>query len=83
MLEKFITVFIPMFLFVVIILGLVARYFKFNIFKFIAYLKEEILLVIGTSSSESALPSMMNKLERYGCPNPVVGLVVPTGYSFI
>jgi aerobic C4-dicarboxylate transport protein len=77
-----VAVYITMFLFVVIVLGLVAKYFKFSIFKFIAYLKEEILLVIGTSSSESALPSMMNKLERYGCPKPVVGLVVPTGYSF-
>ena len=77
-----VAVYITMFLFVVVILGLVAKYFKFSIFKFIAYLKEEILLVVGTSSSESALPSMMNKLERYGCPKPVVGLVVPTGYSF-
>jgi aerobic C4-dicarboxylate transport protein len=77
-----VAVYITMFLFVVVILGIVAKYFKFSIFKFIAYLKEEILLVVGTSSSESALPSMMNKLERYGCPKPVVGLVVPTGYSF-
>jgi aerobic C4-dicarboxylate transport protein len=77
-----VAVYVTMFLFVIIILGLVAKYFKFSIFKFIAYIKEEILLVIGTSSSESALPSMMNKLERYGCPKPVVGLVVPTGYSF-
>lgn len=75
-------VYITMFLFVVVVLGLVAKYYKFSIFKFISYIKEEILLVIGTSSSESALPSMMNKLERYGCPKPVVGLVVPTGYSF-
>ena len=77
-----VAVYITMFLFVIVVLGLVAKYYKFNIFKFIAYLKEEILLVIGTSSSESALPSVMNKLERYGCPKPVVGLVVPTGYSF-
>ena len=54
----------------------------FSIFKFIAYIKDEIFLVIGTSSSESALPSMMRKLENYGCSKQVVGLVVPTGYSF-
>lgn len=76
------SVYITMFLFIVIILGGIAKLYKFNIFKFIAYIKEEILLVLGTSSSESALPSMMNKLEKYGCSKPVVGLVVPTGYSF-
>lgn len=75
-------VYITMFLFVVIVLGLVAKYYKFSIFKFIAYIKDEIFLVIGTSSSESALPSMMRKLENYGCSKQVVGLVVPTGYSF-
>ena len=71
-----------MFLFVVFILGAIAKFFGFNIFKFIAYIKDEIFLVIGTSSSESALPSMMRKLENYGCSKQVVGLVVPTGYSF-
>ncbi|RFU62894.1 dicarboxylate/amino acid:cation symporter [Peribacillus glennii] len=76
------SVYITMFLFIVIILGAIAKFYKFNIFKFIKYIKEEILLVLGTSSSESALPSMMNKLEKYGCSKPVVGLVVPTGYSF-
>ncbi|WP_324730046.1 dicarboxylate/amino acid:cation symporter [Lysinibacillus fusiformis] len=75
-------VYITMFLFVVFILGGIAKYFGFNIFKFIAYIKDEIFLVIGTSSSESALPSMMRKLENYGCSKQVVGLVVPTGYSF-
>lgn len=69
-------------IFIFLILGSIAKGFGFNIFKFVLYLKEEILLVIGTSSSESALPSMMNKLEKYGCSKPVVGLVVPTGYSF-
>ena len=68
--------------FIVFILGTIAKVYGFNIFKFIAYIKDEILLVVGTSSSESALPSMMNKLEKYGCSKPVVGLVVPTGYSF-
>jgi aerobic C4-dicarboxylate transport protein len=75
-------VYITMFLFVVFVLGTIAKFFGFNIFKFIAYIKEEIFLVIGTSSSESALPSMMRKLENFGCSKQVVGLVVPTGYSF-
>lgn len=69
-------------IFILLVLGSIAKGFGFNIFKFIAYIKEEILLVIGTSSSESALPSLMNKLEKYGCSKSVVGLVVPTGYSF-
>jgi aerobic C4-dicarboxylate transport protein len=69
-------------LFVVVVLGLIARVVGFSIFKFIAYIKEELLIVLGTSSSESALPQLMEKLERLGCSKPVVGLVVPTGYSF-
>jgi aerobic C4-dicarboxylate transport protein len=70
------------FLFVVVVLGLIAKFTGFSIFKFIAYIKEELLIVLGTSSSESALPALMRKLERLGCSKPVVGLVVPTGYSF-
>ncbi|MEH3048456.1 dicarboxylate/amino acid:cation symporter [Sphingomonas adhaesiva] len=69
-------------LFVVVVLGLVARACGFSIFKLIAYLKAELLLVLGTSSSESALPSLIEKMERAGCPKSIVGLVVPTGYSF-
>jgi aerobic C4-dicarboxylate transport protein len=69
-------------LFVVIVLGLIARFVGFSIFKFIAYIKDELLIVLGTSSSESALPQLMEKMERLGCSKPVVGLVVPTGYSF-
>jgi aerobic C4-dicarboxylate transport protein len=69
-------------LFVAVVLGLIARVIGFNIFKFIAYIKDELLVVLGTSSSESALPQLMEKLERLGCSKPVVGLVVPTGYSF-
>jgi len=69
-------------LFVILILGSVARYNGFNIFKFLRYLKDEILLVLGTSSSEPALPGLMKKLENAGCEKGVVGLVVPTGYSF-
>jgi aerobic C4-dicarboxylate transport protein len=69
-------------LFVLVVLGLIARFIGFSIFKFIAYIKDELLIVLGTSSSESALPQLMEKLERLGCSKPVVGLVVPTGYSF-
>jgi aerobic C4-dicarboxylate transport protein len=69
-------------LFVFGVLGLIARFVGFNIFKFIAYIKDELLIVLGTSSSESALPQLMAKLERLGCSQSVVGLVVPTGYSF-
>ena len=69
-------------LFVVVVLGLIARIVGFNIFKFIRYIKDELLIVLGTSSSESALPQLMEKLQRLGCSKSVVGLVVPTGYSF-
>ncbi|WP_075792040.1 dicarboxylate/amino acid:cation symporter [Massilia putida] len=70
------------FLFVVIVLGVIARLTGFSIFRYLAYIKEELLIVLGTSSSESALPALMRKLEKMGCPKSVVGLVVPTGYSF-
>ena len=69
-------------LFVVIMLGAVMLFCRLNIFKFLRYIKEEILIVLGTSSSESALPLRMRKMERLGCGKPVVGLVVPMGYSF-
>lgn len=69
-------------LFVLVILGAVGVWAGFNILKLIRYLKEELFLVLGTSSSESALPALMEKMERAGCARPVVGLVVPTGYSF-
>jgi aerobic C4-dicarboxylate transport protein len=69
-------------LFVIVILGLVARAAGFSLFGLVRYIKEELLLVLGTSSSESAMPLLMEKLERAGCPKPIVGLVVPTGYSF-
>jgi aerobic C4-dicarboxylate transport protein len=69
-------------LFVILILGTIARFTGFSIFRFLAYIKEELLIVLGTSSSESALPAIMRKLEKLGCPKSVVGLVVPTGYSF-
>ncbi|WP_143884482.1 dicarboxylate/amino acid:cation symporter [Chryseobacterium binzhouense] len=76
------TFYITSILFVVVILGAVAWYNGFNIFKLMYYLKEELLLVLGTSSSESALPGVMEKLEKAGCSRAIVGLVVPTGYSF-
>jgi len=69
-------------LFVVVVLGAIARATGFNIFKFIRYIKEELLIVLGTSSSESVLPRMLDKMERLGCRKSVVGLVIPTGYSF-
>ena len=69
-------------LFVLIVLGLVARLCGFRILRFLAYIKDELLIVLGTSSSESALPSLMEKLEKLGCAKSVVGLVAPTGYSF-
>jgi aerobic C4-dicarboxylate transport protein len=68
--------------FVLLLLGGVMRLAGLNILKFLRYIKEEILLVLGTSSSESALPLMMRKMERLGCSTPVVGLVIPMGYSF-
>jgi aerobic C4-dicarboxylate transport protein len=69
-------------IFVLGVLGTVAALVGFNILKFLRYIKDELLLVLGTSSSESALPQLMQKLERLGCSKSVVGLVVPTGYSF-
>lgn len=70
------------FLFIFIVLGLIAKVNGFSIWKFIKFIKEEIFIVVGTSSSESVLPRMMDKLERLGCSKSVVGLVIPTGYSF-
>ncbi|MBU6167049.1 MAG: C4-dicarboxylate transporter DctA [Alphaproteobacteria bacterium] len=69
-------------LFVIIVLGLIARMAGFSLFALLVYLRAELLLVIGTSSSEAALPALMNRMEQAGCARSVVGLVVPTGYSF-
>jgi len=69
-------------IFIFVILGTVCAYCGFSIFKFIKYIREELLIVLGTSSSESVLPRMMAKMERLGCSKSVVGLVIPTGYSF-
>jgi len=76
------TFYLTAFLFVAVVLGTVAHFCGFSIFKLISYLKAELLLVLGTSSSESALPSLIEKMERAGIPKSIVGLVVPTGYSF-
>jgi len=75
-------VYITCFLFVFVVLGAIARYNGFSLWKFLKYIREEILIVLGTSSSESALPRMMTKMENLGCRKPVVGMVIPTGYSF-
>lgn len=69
-------------LFIVVVLGSIAWFSGFSIFRFIAYIKEELLLVLGTSSSETALPGMIEKMQRLGCAQSTVGLVIPTGYSF-
>ncbi|WP_029273634.1 cation:dicarboxylate symporter family transporter [Flavobacterium sp. KJJ] len=75
-------VYLTMALFVFLILGSILRYYKISILSILKYIKEELLLVLGTSSSEAALPSIMVKLEQMGCSKSVVGLVIPTGYSF-
>jgi len=75
-------VYATMFLFVFVVLGIIARLAGFRILHLLRHIREEILLVLGTSSSEAALPRLMEKLERYGCARSVVGLVVPAGYSF-
>lgn len=77
-----ITVYCTMALFIFLVLGLLLRYYRISIIKLLKYLKEELLIVLGTSSSEAGLPSLMEKLEKMGCSKPVVGLVVPAGYSF-
>src|SRR5262249_14451475 len=69
-------------LFVLIVLGAIARFSGFSILRFIAYIKDELLIVLGTSSSETVLPHMMQKMEHLGASRSVVGLVIPTGYSF-
>jgi aerobic C4-dicarboxylate transport protein len=69
-------------IFIIVVLGSISKLCGFNIFKFILYIKEELLIVLGTSSSESVLPRIMIKMEKLGCTKSVVGLVIPTGYSF-
>ncbi|KSU85321.1 aerobic C4-dicarboxylate transport protein [Fictibacillus enclensis] len=77
-----ISVYTTMFLFVVVVLNIICKMYGFSLWKYLRYIKDEILIVLGTSSSESVLPRMMNKMEKFGCSKSVVGLVIPTGYSF-
>jgi len=77
-----ITVYATMAIFIFGVLGLILRTYKISIWSYLKYIREELLIVLGTSSSEAALPSVMEKLERMGCSKPVVGLVIPAGYSF-
>jgi len=76
------TVYVTMAIFIFVVLYFILRMYKISIFRFLKYIREELLVVLGTSSSEAALPTLMEKLERMGCSKSVVGLVVPTGYSF-
>ncbi|PKU21576.1 dicarboxylate/amino acid:cation symporter [Telmatospirillum siberiense] len=80
--ELLLGVLITMVLFITVVLGSISRIYGFSIFRFLAYFKDELMIVLGTSSSETVLPRMMDKLQRLGCAKPVVGLVIPTGYSF-
>ena len=80
--QLMISFYITCLLFIIFVLGGILKYAGFNLFKLLKFIKEELLIVLGTSSSEAALPSLMKKLETLGCSEPVVGLVVPTGYSF-
>lgn len=75
-------VYTTMAIFIFFVLWLILKYYKVSVFKLLKYIREELLVVLGTSSSEAAFPSLMEKLERMGCSKPVVGLVVPAGYSF-
>jgi aerobic C4-dicarboxylate transport protein len=80
--ELVLTFYLTSILFVVVVLGAIARFAGFSIFRFIAYIKDELLIVLGTSSSETVLPHMIAKMEHLGASKSVVGLVIPTGYSF-
>jgi aerobic C4-dicarboxylate transport protein len=75
-------VFLAMLLFIFIVLFVISLIFKFNLWEYLKFIQEEILIVVGTSSSETVLPSMMEKMEKFGCAKSVVGLVIPAGYSF-
>jgi aerobic C4-dicarboxylate transport protein len=75
-------VFLTMLIFIFIVLNLICFLYKFSLWQYLKYIRQEILIVLGTSSSEPVLPSMMEKMEKFGCSKPVVGLVIPAGYSF-
>lgn len=74
--------YVTSFLFIFVVLNLIGRYYGFNVWKLLVYIKEELLIVLGASSSEAVLPNLMEKLEAAGCERSVVGLIIPTGYSF-
>ncbi|HEY9226850.1 MAG TPA: dicarboxylate/amino acid:cation symporter [Gemmatimonadaceae bacterium] len=76
------SVYITMAVFIFVVLNAILRFYGFSLWQYIKFIREEILIVLGTSSSEAALPRMLAKMERYGCSKPVVGLVIPAGYSF-
>lgn len=80
--QLMIAFYITCLVFIIVVLGSILKYAGYNIFRLLSYLKEELLIVLGTSSSEAALPSLIKKLEKAGCSETVVGFVVPTGYSF-
>ena len=80
--QLMLTVYGTMALFIFGVLGAVGRFYGFSVWRLLGYIREELLIVLGTSSSESALPLLIDKLETYGCSRPVAGLVIPTGYSF-
>jgi aerobic C4-dicarboxylate transport protein len=77
-----ISVYVTMFLFIFVVLNLICRKYGFSLWNYLRFIKDELLIVLGTSSSESVLPRMMDKMEKFGCSKSVVGLVIPTGYSF-
>ncbi len=77
-----VSVYATMALFIFVVLNLICRFYKFSLWQYLKHIRQEILIVLGTSSSESALPGMMEKLEKFGCSKSVVGLVIPAGYSF-
>ncbi|WP_448700504.1 dicarboxylate/amino acid:cation symporter [Mucilaginibacter sp. AW1-3] len=76
------SVYLTMFLFIFVVLNIICWLYKFSLWQYLKFIREEILIVLGTSSSESVLPRMMEKMEQFGCSKSVVGLVIPTGYSF-
>jgi len=82
MISLMLCVYLTMFLFIFIVLGTIAYLYKFSLWKYLKFISNELLIVLGTSSSESALPGIMEKLEKMGCHKEVVGLVIPAGYSF-
>lgn len=82
LLKLLLSVYITMFLFIFVVLGIICRMYKFSLWQYLKFIRNELLIVLGTSSSESALPGIMEKMEQLGCSRPVVGLVIPSGYSF-